>query len=183
MTAAARVYGASLYDLAVSEQKTEEIREQLAVVRQLLRENPDYVRLLSEPSIPLKEREKLIEEAFGSGTERYLISFLKLLCSRNLLREFGGCCDEFTRKYNIDHNIAEAVAVSAVPLSSQQVKALEEKLSALSGKKVSLVTRTDPRVLGGIRVEMDGKQYDGTIQSRLSGISRNLRSSGSFREA
>ncbi|MBP3900882.1 MAG: ATP synthase F1 subunit delta [Blautia sp.] len=174
MTQAARVYGGSLYDLAASEQKTEEIREQLAVVRRLFYENPDYLRLLSEPSVPVKERTGLIEEAFGSDADRYLVSFMKLLCERGLIREFGGCCDEFTRKYNIDNNIAEAVVTSAVPLSESQIKALTEKLSAVSGKKVSLSLKTDPRVLAGIRVEIEGKQLDGTVSGRLSGIARRL---------
>ena len=172
MTQAARVYGGSLYDLAASEQKTEEIREQLAVVRKLFYENPDYLRLLSEPSVPVKERTGLIEEAFGSDADRYLVSFMKLLCERGLIREFGGC--EFTRKYNIDNNIAEAVVTSAVPLSESQKKALTEKLSAVSGKKVSLSLKTDPRVLAGIRVEIEGKQLDGTVSGRLSGIARRL---------
>jgi len=172
MTPSARVYGGSLYDLAAAEQKTEEIREQLNIVRQLFCENPDYIRLLSEPSIPAKDREDLIEEAFGKSAERYLVNFMKLLCTKNLMREFGGCCDEYTRKYNLDNNIAEAVVTSAVPLTEEQAEALKTRLSKVSGKEVSLVRRVDPRVLAGIRVEFEGKQMDGTVKGRLSGLSR-----------
>ncbi len=172
MTPSARVYGGSLYDLAASEQKTEEILGQLGVIRQIFRENPDYIRLLSEPSIPANEREALIEEAFGQSADRYLVNFMKLLCAKNLMREFGGCCDEFTRKYNLDNNIAEAVVTSAVPLTEKQAEALKARLSEISGKQISLVMRTDPRVLAGIRVDLEGKQMDGTVKGRLAGLSR-----------
>ena len=37
MTQTARVYGGSLYDLAAEEKKTEEIREQMAGIRQIVR--------------------------------------------------------------------------------------------------------------------------------------------------
>ena len=79
------------------------------------------MKLLCEPSVPKTERTKLIEDAFGGQAERYLVNFMKLLCERNLLGEFAGCCEEFTRRYHADHGIAEAVVTSAVALSDAQL--------------------------------------------------------------
>ena len=90
------------------------------------------------------------------------------------MAEFSGCCDEFTRRYNADHNISEAVVTSATELSEEQMSALKEKLEKISGKTISLKQRIDPSVLAGLRVELEGKQLDGTVQSRLSGISKKL---------
>ena len=176
MTHTARIYGSSLYDLAAEENLTEVMMEQTGQVRELFRENPEYVQLLSEPSIPKEERTGLIETAFGTQAERYLVNFLKLLCERNILREFAGCCDEFTRRYNADHNIAEAVVTSAVTLDEAQMKALKDKLEQISGRNVAAQCRQiDPAVLGGIRVELDGKQLDGTVTRPVwHGISRKL---------
>ena len=56
MTETARIYGGSLYDLAAEENLTGEILGQMEQIRTLLRENPEYERLLSEPSIPQMER-------------------------------------------------------------------------------------------------------------------------------
>lgn len=174
MTQTARLYGGSLYDLAVEEKLADTILEQMQEIRDIFRENPDYVKLLSEPSLPKEERIKLIEEAFGGQAERYLVNFIKLLCERGLLGEYAGGCEAFTRRYNADHGIAEAVVTSAVALSEIQMTALREKLEKISGKKVSLVQKTDPSVLAGLRVELEGKQLDGTVQGRLSGISKKL---------
>ncbi len=175
MTQTARLYGGSLYELAAEEKLTDTIMEQMLEIRKIFRENPDYVRLLSEPSLPKKERTGLVEEAFGAQAERYLVNFIKLLCERNILMEYAGCCEEFVRRYNADHNIAEAVVTSAVGLSGEQMKALKEKLEKLSGKKISLVQRKDASVVAGLRVELEGKLLDGTVQSRLSGISRRMK--------
>ena len=174
MTQIARLYGSSMYDLAAEEQLTDTVLEQMQTIRQLFRENPDYVKLLSEPSIPKEERTKLLDTAFGTEAERYLVNFLKLLCERKILREFAGCCEEFIRRYNSAHGIAEAVVTSAVKLSETQMEALKAKLEKLSGKKVYLVQKTDASVLGGLRVELEGVQLDGTVQSRISGISKKL---------
>ena len=174
MTQIARLYGGSMYDLAAEEKITETVMEQMQTIRQLFGENPDYVRLLSEPSIPKAERTGLLDAAFGQEAERYLVNFLKLLCERGILGEYAGCCEEFTRRYNVDHGIATAVVTSAVSLTQEQMTALKKKLEKISGKTVKLTQKTDPTVLAGLRVELEGKQLDGTVKSRLDGLSRKL---------
>lgn len=174
MSRTGRLYGDSLYDLAAGEGLEEEIREQMEQIRELFRENPAYVKLLSQPVIPLEERKKLIEEAFGSQAERYLVNFLKLLCDRELLREYPECCRAFAARYDRDRGIARAEAVSAVRLSEEQMEALRKKLEKFSGRQVKLSQRLDPGVLGGLRVEMEGKSLDGTVKGRLQGIAEKL---------
>lgn len=174
MTQTARVYGGSLYELAVDEQLVEAIMEQMEQVREIFRENPDYMKLLCEPSLPKGERTGLVESAFGTQAERYLVNFIKILCERNILREYSGCCEEYRRRYNADHGIAEAVVTSAVVLSEDQMEALKQKLEKISGKKISLTQKKDPAVVGGLCVELEGRLLDGTVQSRLSGLSRKL---------
>lgn len=174
MTDKARLYGGSLYDLAAGENLEDAVKQQMDQIRRIFRENPDYVKLLGDPLIPLPERLGLIEDAFGSQAERYLVSFLKLLCERGLMWEFAGCCEEFTARYNTQHDIVEAVVTSAVPLTTEQREALTGKLAAISGKQVSLVEKVDSTVIAGLRVEMEGKQFDGTAAGRVAGISRRL---------
>ncbi len=174
MTQTAKVYGGSLYDLAAEEKLDGQIMEQMNEIKQIFRENPAYLRLLGEPSIPQSERMKLLDEAFGGQTETYLLNFLKILCEKNILREFSGCCEEFTRRYHQDHGIVEAIVTSAVQLKEEQMEALRNKLEKLSGKKIYLTQKTDASVVAGLRVEMEGKQLDGTVQGRISEISKRL---------
>lgn len=174
MTRTARLYGGSLYDLAAEEKLSGVILEEMQEIRKIFREAPQYLHLLGEPSIPKGERTELIEKAFGTQAERYLVNFLKLLCEKSIIHEFAGCCEEFTRRYYADHNISEAAVTSAVPLTDIQMERLKEKLEKISGRKILLVQKHDVSVLGGLRVELEGKQLDGTVQSRLDGISKKL---------
>ena len=47
MTQTARMYGGSLYELAVEEQLVEAIGGQMEEIRQIFHENADYMKLLS----------------------------------------------------------------------------------------------------------------------------------------
>lgn len=174
MTERAGVYGGSLYDLAAEENLTEPIMADLFQIRQIFRDNQDYLRLLAEPSIKKEERLGLIEQAFGSGCTRYVVNFIKLLCERNMLGEYEGCCESYKKRYNADHNIAEAVVTSAVALSSEQLEKLGKKLEAISGKTVALTQKLDSKVLAGIKVELEGKQLDGTLTGRMNAMQKKL---------
>lgn len=176
MTQTGRLYGGSLYDLAAEEQRTDIYLEEMQAIRRIFRENPEYLQLLSEPALAKEERLGLIDAAFSRQAQPYLVNFLKLLCEKGLIREFAGCTEEFTRRYNQEHGIAEAIVTSAVELSKEQTESLKTRLEKISGKQVSLTCRTDPSVLAGLRVELEGKQLDGTVQGRISELSAKIKS-------
>lgn len=174
MTNTGSLYGKSLYDLAVSENLSEPVMKEMEAVRDLFAEYPDYIRLLLEPSIPKKERLGLLDQAFGDAVHPYLLNFLKILTERGLLREFSACEKCYRALYYEAHGITEANVISAVELDSDRREKLKQRLEKMSGKEVILHVRTDPQVLGGIRVEMEGKLYDGTVRGRLSDLRKKL---------
>ena len=172
MTKTGKLYGDSLYELALERDVTQsgytrELLSELGAVKALFVQNPDYIRLLQEPSIPRKTRLGLIDQAFGTQVDEYLVNFLKLLCEEELLSEFSGCEEEYRQRFQKDNNIAEAHVVSAIALSEEQKAALKAKLEEVWKKEIILVTKTDPSLMGGMKVEIEGRQLDGSVRSRL----------------
>lgn len=175
MTETARRYGGSLYELASEEGVSDEVLGQLQEVLELMKENPQYEKLLSEPSIAKSERTKLLDEAFGTSLWPYLLNFLKILCEKGIFPELKGICREYRGRYNKDHGIAEATVTSAAPLTDGQRSALCEKLQKMSGKKVNLVCYVNPALIGGLRLDFEGKRYDGSAKERLEALRRIIR--------
>ena len=176
MTETARMYGGSLYDLAAEEGLDERILGELDGVTALLNGDAEYLHLLSIPSIPKKERCGLLDEALRGQVHLYVLNFLKILCEKGTLRELGGCTRAYRIRYNEAHGILEATATSAIALTEQQVKSLHEKLEKLTGKTIDLKTKVDPAVLGGIRLDIEGTELDGTVQNRLAALRRDIAS-------
>ena len=87
MTRTAKTYGGALYDLAQEEHLEDAILADLAGVRAVLDENPDYLRLLCTPSVPKEERRGLLDEAWRGNVHPYVLNFMKLLCDNGTLRE------------------------------------------------------------------------------------------------
>lgn len=174
MSKAGDLYGQSLYDLAAEENLTDEILGEMEIIKGIFKENPDYITLLSEPSVPKNERLKLVDEAFKEGCHEYLLNFIKILIEKGLLREFSACQKRFRRSYNEEHGIADALVTTAVALDGTQLEQLKNKLENISGKKVLLSQKVDPGVLGGVRVDLEGQLFDGTVKGRLSELQRRV---------
>ena len=174
MTKPGDLYGQSLYELAASENQSERILSEMETVKNIFSENPDYITLLNEPSIPKRERLSLLDEAFGNALSQYLLNFIKILVERGLIRSFPACFKRYRESYNAAHGIADGLVISAVPLDEKRLSALTEKMHSLTGKKVFLKQKVDKSVLGGIRIELEGKLYDGTVKGRLSEIRQRI---------
>lgn len=174
MTETAKMYGGSLYDLAAEEGIEARLLEELDAAAQLLRANPDYLHLLSMPNLPKKERCGLLDEAFRGQVHPYILNFLKLLCENGTLRELNGCARAFRVRYNKAHGILEATAVSAVALTDAQTARLRKRLEEITGKQIDLSVKIDPSVLGGIRLDMEGVQLDGTVRQRLAAVHSSI---------
>ena len=168
------VYGQALYDLALEEGLTESILQQLQIVKSCLDEEPQYLELLSSAALSKAERCQLLQESM-SALHPYLLNFLKILTEKGYMRRFADCQSTYQQCYYRDNNMLPVSAVTAIALSAQQSEKLQARLSELTGKTVLLSNKVDPSLLGGIRLDYDGKQIDDTIAHRLDSVRQLLK--------
>lgn len=174
MTKYAKTYAGALYDLAVEENAASEIMKDLSMVCDALREMPEYSKLLSTPAVPKEERKALLKEAWQGHISQYTMNFLCMLCDGGTIPEIFNCEEEFRDRLNKDLGITEVVVTSAVALTDSQKSALTAAVEKKTGKKVILTEKVNPAVLGGLKLSVGGKQYDGTVSYHLGSIAQML---------
>ena len=174
MTEVGTIYGGALYDLAAAEGLSEEILSQLQALSAGFSEEPAFVKLLGTHRLPKAERCKIIDDSFGGKVHPYVVNFLKILTEKGYVRHFADCCGAYRICYNKAHNILPVTAVTAVALTEDQSARLREKLEKITEKTVELSNRIDARVLGGVRLDFDGKSVDDTLANRLASINHLL---------
>ena len=174
MTSVGTVYAQALYSLAKDEDCCKVILDQLTVLQESFAAEPDFLRLLAAPNLSKEERCAVVDSSFRDKVHPYLLNFMKILCENGTIRQFGDCAQEFKRRYNEDNGILEVQAVTAVAMNEALTAKLRDRLSEVTGKRIELSCKVDPTCLGGVRLEMDGMQMDGTIQQRLDTMRRQL---------
>ncbi len=170
MTGIAHTYGQALYDLAKAEGLTARILEQITVLNDSFAAEPAFLQLLCTPALSKRERCQVLEDSLGEQIHPYVLNFLKILTEKGYPRYFSNCCEAYRVHYNADHGILPVKAVSATPLTEDQSARLCEKLAKITGKTIELTNRVDPDVLGGIRLDYDGKRLDDTVAHRLEAV-------------
>ena len=175
MSQAANNYGQALFELAKEENLDTVILEQMEVLNVSFSQEPGFLRLLAAPNLSKTERCDILDESFRGKVEPYLLNFMKILTEKGYIRHFSECFKAYRSAYNADHGIVCVKAVSAVELTAAQKEKLTKKLETITGKTIQLENRLDSKVLGGIRLDYDGIQVDGTVQSRLDAVSSMLK--------
>lgn len=174
MTEIAKAYGRTLYDLAVECESVEQMLDEITVLRQAFEENPQFLTLIGTPNLTKEERIAVIDETFGGKVHIYLLNFLKVLVENGASHEFIDAAKQFRHEYNWENGIETVTVVSAVALDAAQESELVAKLTKLTGKKIHLEKTVDPSVMGGIRLQMEGQQMDGTVKNKLDAIRSRL---------
>ena len=170
MTEVGNVYGESLYTLAREEKLSEQIGGELAALCGGFRQAPEFIRLLSSPSLTKVERCQILDDSFRGKVHPYVLNFLKILTEKGYMRHFGDCCKAYTAHFDQDNGIVRVTAVTAVALTDSQSARLTEKLSRSTGKQVILHNRVEPGVLGGVRLDYDGQRLDDTVSHHLDAV-------------
>lgn len=132
------------------------------------------MRLIKDKAIAKTERLALLDGAFSGQIHPYLLNFMKLLCERGAFGEMAACQAEYISCYNEKHGIVPAKVFSAEALSDEQLARLKAALERTSGKHVTLDVHVDAALVGGMHVEMAGKSYDNTLESRMDHLRRVL---------
>ncbi len=175
MSGGAEAYGTALFELAQAENRDGEIMEQLNVLEESFVQEPAFLRLLSAYGISKAERCEVLDNSFRGKIHPYLLNTLKLLTEKGAIRCFSSCCSAYRARYHAAHGILPVTVISAAELKPEQTKSLTEKLESLTGKTVLLEQKLQPSLLGGIRLEYDGKQLEDTLRHRLDSVGALLK--------
>ena len=131
--------------------------------------------VLTNPAFPMDSRKRiLIQVANGLELSVLSIHFLSLLLERDRLAHLPGIVNCYRRLLNEAKGRVEAKVVSATGLDAALVERLREQLQGISGKEVVLQQETDPSLLGGLLVELEGKVYDGSVRTQLEKMKQRI---------
>lgn len=166
-------YALALYELSEETKREEHIFAQMQEICRLLEQNPDYVRLLDNPTLEKSKRTELAGKAFD-GADEYLKNLIMILVEARHLNEFKGTTEAFSRLFDKKHNILRAQALTAIELDENQKSAISKKLEELTGKTVVLKNTVDASLVGGVLLKYGGKQINMSVRSELDTLAQMI---------
>ena len=170
MSGISKEYAAALFGLACETGSEEPIGEGLNFAAAVINSDPQILDFLTAPNIPKAERVGIIENALRDRVPEYVLSFTQLLCEHGYIREIGNCAADYEELFNTARGLSTARVVSAVELTEDEKRQLQQRLSTKTGRDIRLECSVDESLLGGLVVTLDGKVIDGSLKHRLNEV-------------
>lgn len=170
----AKRYGLALFELAKEEDKLFAFREELARVIQTMDEYPDLKKLYLHPRIRREDKKLLLEKIFSVELSRELLNFLKLLTDRRRESYLEAIYQDYLDLLNKEENILEIEVFSAISLPDDLRNKLVEKLTALTGSRISIKEKVDPEIIGGLILKIGDRIIDGSIRKDLEALKNKI---------
>jgi len=70
--------------------------------------------------------------------------------------------------------IARADVITALELSEEDKQQIRDRLSQVTGKNITITTKVDPSLVGGLVARFDGKLLDASTKNRLEALKKEI---------
>ena len=170
-----KTYGDALFELAVEENTTDCLMEEISMVQAVLKENEDFEKILVHPEIPKQQKLQVIEDVFKGRISDALTGFLRIVVTKGRYKDLPDIFAYFIARVKEYKKIGVAEVTSAVSLSEEQKQKIEKKLLGTTHyESMEINHKVDAKLIGGLLIRIGDRVVDSTIRSRLNHLTAEL---------
>ena len=166
-------YGLALFSLAIDKNKVLEWQEEVKELVSVLKENADFIMILGSSFMPLNERQEILEKSL-QGVDKEIIALMKVVMENNRTSSLLDIFESFNSYCNEYRGISEGYVYSTLKLEQKVINQIEDKISKMEHNKVELKNVIDPTLIGGIKIVIHDRIYDGSIKHHLETMKTDL---------
>ena len=169
---AGRRYAAAVLAIAREDRNLDGWAEALEGLASLTAQ-PAFVAALQGDGMTDDRFVAIVRRVLPNATQNQLNLF-RLLRRKARLGLGPDIASFFQELLDEERGVARAVVTTAVDLDADRRAALERRLSEQTGLRVSVETRVDPAILGGLVVRIGDRLLDGSTRARLRALRTQL---------
>lgn len=168
-------YARALYDVAEEHNIEDTILNELETLENSVKPNLDEIKAIDyNPKLAQEDRQALVENVF-KGVSKPLMNTLFLLANNNKLSLIPSVFIDYRNIYNQVHSQDLMKVESVYPLSNEELDEIGKVFIKRTGlKKLILENEINDSLIGGVRVTIGTKVYDGSIQNDLNQLTKSF---------
>ncbi|WEW57172.1 ATP synthase F0 subcomplex subunit OSCP atp5 [Emydomyces testavorans] len=174
-------YANALYTAAVKTSNLDQTAKALASLADVFKKDAKLTSILKAPTLSQGDKAQIVAElqkvAGGAGKGDILKNFLSTLAENNRLGALRGVCEKFAMLMSANRGEIELIITSAQRLDQKTLQRLETAVTKSrysEGKKLKVVTKINPDVVGGLVVEIGDRTIDLSVSSKIAKLNKAL---------
>ena len=166
-------YGQALYSLALEQDKVLSWQEEIKELKTVFEENSDFIMVLGSSFLSLKERQEILEKTLV-GVDKNIVALILVIMENNRTNSLLEVFDAFNSYCNEYRGISEGFIYSTLKLDKKIISQIEEKISKVEKRQVELKNVIDPTLIGGVKIVIHDRIYDGSIKHHIEMMKKDL---------
>jgi F-type H+-transporting ATPase subunit delta len=176
-TAATR-YARALFDVALQERADlEQIDRELEQFAGLFRQFPALEKVLLNPAVPVQRKRAAVSELTSRAQVAPTVAkLLALLAERDRLVLLPDLLSAYRERLMDYRQVVRAEVTTAAPIDADRLSAIQRSLASVTGRSVTMSTRVDPAIIGGVVARVGSTVYDASVTRQLDRLRERLES-------
>jgi F-type H+-transporting ATPase subunit delta len=175
MRASAARYARALLDITINESDPVAAESDLAAFVGLVQQHPDLQRTLANPVVSAAAKRAVVQQILERSQPIAPVGkLLLLLASRGRLELLPDILTVYRERLMEHRRVVQAEVTTATPLSPERVAELQQRLAQITGRTVTMTTKVDQALIGGVVTRIGSTVYDGSVATQLAKVKDRL---------
>ncbi|HEU4690581.1 MAG TPA: ATP synthase F1 subunit delta [Vicinamibacterales bacterium] len=175
MRASAARYARALLDVTITESDPVAAEADLAAFVDLVQRHPDLQRTFAHPVVSASAKRALVQQILNRTQPSAPVGkLLLLLATRGRLELVREILDVYRERLMEHRQVIQAEVTTAAPLSPERIAELQQRLVKITGRTVTMTTKVDQTIIGGVVTRIGSTVYDGSIATQLAKVRHRL---------
>ncbi|KGX93891.1 F0F1 ATP synthase subunit delta [Pontibacillus halophilus JSM 076056 = DSM 19796] len=171
---AAKRYAGALFQLGQEKSKLEVFEQELREIQQVFNSNIELMNFLEHPRVELEKKKEIVTNAMGTVSVE-VKNTINILLDRHREAIIPEMANQFFHLYNEAEGIAEATVYSVRELTEEEKKSISEQFAKRVNKSTLRIHNVvDSSIIGGIKLKIGNRIYDGSVSGKLERMEREL---------
>jgi F-type H+-transporting ATPase subunit O len=173
-------YATALYTASAKSSALDQTSKALSSLAQTFKADRKLTNIISAPTLTASDKQQIIQELqkiAGNDKGDIIKNFLQTLAENNRLGLLEGICEKFESLMGAHRGEMEVTITSAQELDNKTINRLEKAASKhelSQGKKLKIVTKVNPDIVGGLVLEMGDRTIDLSVSSKIAKLNKAL---------
>ena len=162
------IYSDVMFELADEAGLVEQVMDDLDAVGDVLKDEPEFLSLLTLGQVKEDEKAKMIRRVFKGRVNDLTLDFLCVLAKRNRMNFVHGIGDRYEVLLDERKNLHRVEVTLAKEPTDEQTEKIKADIKEAMNAEIKLSVSVDPDIIGGIIIRKGDLVVDNSVRTILN---------------
>jgi F-type H+-transporting ATPase subunit delta len=167
-------YAKAVFNLGKEQDVLSLLKNDMELLSAACKQSAEFNQLLDSPVIPASQKISLFRKIFSQSVTEITMNLLELLSKNKREIFLESICRNVLALIRKEKNIKTAVLTTARKLDQENLQRIIKILEKELGASVELTEKVNQKIIGGLILSIDDKQYDASVSTQMKKIRQKL---------